>query len=78
MGRITEIGERLWSGDLTPAEQHPWAALQELEELDAGVAFVSSFANVTAFDTDAGLVLVDSGSPPFAPLIHGAVRGWTG
>jgi alkyl sulfatase BDS1-like metallo-beta-lactamase superfamily hydrolase len=77
MGRITEIGERLWSGDVSPAEQHPWAALQELEELAPGLAFVSSFANVTALDTAAGLVLVDTGSVPFAGVIHAAVRGWS-
>src|SRR5437879_1297409 len=30
-----------------PAAHHPWAAVHELEELDTGIAFVSSFANVT-------------------------------
>ena len=77
MGRITELGERLWSGDVTAATQHPWAALQELEELDSGVAFVSSFANVAAFDTGDGLVLIDTGSPMVARLVHDAVRGWS-
>jgi alkyl sulfatase BDS1-like metallo-beta-lactamase superfamily hydrolase len=77
MGRVTELGERLWSGDLTAATHHPWTSLQELEELDAGVAFVSSFANVSAFDTDDGLVLIDTGSPMVAQLIHDAVRGWS-
>src|SRR5581483_11935280 len=77
MGRISDIGERLWTGTLTPADRHPWAALQELEELDDGIAFVSSFANVCAFATDAGLVLIDSGAPPFATTIHGAIRAWS-
>jgi alkyl sulfatase BDS1-like metallo-beta-lactamase superfamily hydrolase len=77
MGRVTELGERLWNGDLTAATHHPWTALQELEALDAGVAFVSSFANVSAFDTDDGLVLVDTGSPMVARLIHDAVRDWS-
>src|SRR6266850_2601977 len=77
MGRIMDIADRLWTGRLATAEQHPWAALQELEELDIGVAFVSSFANVTVFDTAAGLVLVDTGSAFFAGQVRGAIRGWS-
>jgi alkyl sulfatase BDS1-like metallo-beta-lactamase superfamily hydrolase len=77
MGRITELAERLWRGDLSTAEQHPLAALQELEELDTGLAFVSSFANVTAVDTGAGLVLVDTGSFLTAGQVHGCIRGWS-
>jgi len=77
MGKITDIGERLWAGDPGLAARHPWAALQELEELDRGIAFVSSFANVTAFTTEAGLVLVDTGSALFAPMVHEAIRGWS-
>jgi alkyl sulfatase BDS1-like metallo-beta-lactamase superfamily hydrolase len=77
VGRITDLAERLWAGDVSTVEHHPLAGLQELEELDAGVAFVSSFANVTAFDTDAGLVLVDTGAPMVAQHVHGLVRGWS-
>jgi alkyl sulfatase BDS1-like metallo-beta-lactamase superfamily hydrolase len=77
MARIMDIAERLWTGRLSTGEQHPWAALQELEELDAGVGFVSSFANVTALDTDVGLVLVDTGSAIFAAQVHEAVRRWS-
>src|SRR5207244_4440649 len=78
MGRVTEIGERLWTGSLSPAEHHPWAALQELEELEPGIAFVSSFANVTGLDTPEGLVLVDTGGFPFAAQVHQAIRRWSG
>ena len=78
MGKISEVAERFWSGDLTPADRHPWAALHELEELDTGIAFVSTFANVTAFETGAGLVLVDTGSAPFAGQLHAAIRRWNG
>src|SRR5207237_8799076 len=46
MGKIADVAERFWSGDLAPADRHPWAALHELEELDTGIAFVSTFANV--------------------------------
>jgi alkyl sulfatase BDS1-like metallo-beta-lactamase superfamily hydrolase len=77
MGAVMDVAERLWTGELSPAERHPWMALQELEELDNGIAFVSSFANVTAFETTAGLVLVDTGSTAFARQVHEAIRHWS-
>jgi alkyl sulfatase BDS1-like metallo-beta-lactamase superfamily hydrolase len=77
MGRVSDFAERLWTGTLSPREHHPWLALNELEELERGVGFLSSFANVTAFDTDDGLVLVDTGSFLTAGDVHGAVRGWS-
>src|SRR5205823_11936932 len=39
--------------------------------------FVSSFANVTAFDTDAGLVLVDTGSFLLAEPTRARLRAVT-
>lgn len=78
MGRINDVSERLWNGDPPAEVRHPWATLQDLEELVTGLAFVSSFANVTALDTPAGLVLVDTGSAPVAAAVHAAIRGWSG
>src|SRR5437867_13334069 len=78
MGKISEVAERFWSGDLSPADRHPWAALHELEELDTGIAFVSTFANVTAFETGAGLVLVDTGAGPLAGQLPAAIRRGSG
>jgi len=78
MSRVMDIAERLWTGRLSTAERHPLvAALQELVELAPGLAFVSSFANVAAFDTGAGLVLVDVGSTMFAAGVHELLRGWS-
>jgi alkyl sulfatase BDS1-like metallo-beta-lactamase superfamily hydrolase len=78
MGKITEIAEKLWSGRLSTADRHPLAtALQELEELEPGVAFVASFANVSALDTPDGLVLVDVGSHLFCAQVHEAIRRWS-
>src|SRR5262249_16786478 len=57
--------------------RHPFTPLDGLEEVAPGVAFVSSFANVVAIDTDGGLVLVDTGSAFSADRIHAAVRGWS-
>jgi alkyl sulfatase BDS1-like metallo-beta-lactamase superfamily hydrolase len=77
MGRVSDLAEGLWTGSVAPADHHPWMALNELEELDRGVAFVSSFANVTALDTDEGLVLIDTGSFLLARQVHGLVRAWS-
>ena len=77
MGRIRELAEGLWSGQLDPAEHHPFAPLLDLEELAPRTAFVSSFANATAFETDEGLVLVDTGSFLLASQVHASVRSFT-
>src|SRR5262249_56950406 len=52
MGRIMDVADRLWSGRLSTPEQHPWAAVQELEGLDPGGAFVSSFPHRTRLRTN--------------------------
>jgi len=75
MGKVSDLAEKLWRGE---SSDHPWMALQELEELERGIAFVSSFANVSAIDTDEGLVLVDAGSFLLAGEIHALVRSWSG
>ena len=36
-----------------------------------------SFANVTAFETDEGLVLVDTGGMLIAPQVHAQIRAWS-
>src|SRR5262249_55539818 len=50
---------------------------QEIEELDRDLAFVSSFANVTAVSTGDGLVLIDTGSFLLARPVHAMVRTWS-
>jgi glyoxylase-like metal-dependent hydrolase (beta-lactamase superfamily II) len=77
MGRILDLAEKLWTGAV-PAEDHPpYAPLLELEAIADGVAFLSSFANVTAIATGEGLVLVDVGCQPLAPMVFGQVREWS-
>jgi len=48
-----------------------------LAEVHTGVAFLPSFANVSAFATDEGLVLVDTGSAFAARQVHARLRSWT-
>jgi alkyl sulfatase BDS1-like metallo-beta-lactamase superfamily hydrolase len=82
MGAVLELAERMWNG--TSAADHVMRHADALvggfvgiDEVAPGVAFVGSFANVTAIDTPEGLVLVDVGSPLLAPRVHQAVRSWS-
>ncbi len=73
---VLDLVDRLWRGESSIEEHHPFAHSGGLEELLDGVAFVPSFANVSAFSTDDGLVMVDTGSKMFARLVHDDVRQW--
>jgi len=48
-----------------------------LAEISQGVCFVPSFANVSAFTTGDGLVLVDTGSALVATAVHQTLRRWS-
>ena len=72
---LLEVADKLWRGELDVAGPpgpegpddetavNPFLPRGELARVGPGTAFVSSFANVTALDTGAGLVLFDTGSP---------------
>ena len=74
---ILDLADRLWKGETSIDEAHPFRLFGEAEEVTDGVAFMPSFANVTAVTTDDGLVLVDTGSAPLAALTHASIRRWT-
>ena len=76
MADMLELADRLWTGEADIAEHHPVGFLGELTEVDDGIAFLPSFANVTAIETSDGLVLFDSGSFATGQLVHDAIRGW--
>ena len=75
---ILDIADRMWRGEITTDERHPVSGrnLAPLHEVTDDVAFIGSMANVTAIDTEDGLVFVDTGSEVLAPSIHSAVREW--
>jgi alkyl sulfatase BDS1-like metallo-beta-lactamase superfamily hydrolase len=73
---VLELSDRLWRGETTVEESHPFSLIGEAQEVADGVAFVPSFANVSAFATDDGLVLVDTGSAPLAEHVHSTLRRW--
>jgi alkyl sulfatase BDS1-like metallo-beta-lactamase superfamily hydrolase len=74
---VLEIAEGLWNGELSTEQVHPITTWGGLAEVADGVAFTPSFANVSAVDTDDGLVLVDTGSALMAPEIHRTIRAWS-
>jgi glyoxylase-like metal-dependent hydrolase (beta-lactamase superfamily II) len=73
-----DLADRLWRGEVSSSEYHPVSHRGGLAEICDGVAFVPSFANVTAFATDDGLVLVDTGSSFAGAACHDEFRRWTG
>jgi alkyl sulfatase BDS1-like metallo-beta-lactamase superfamily hydrolase len=75
---VLELADKLWRGEIDTARMHPVGGHNEgLAEITDGVAFVPSFANVSAFSTDDGLVLVDTGSAFVAEAVHQTVRRWS-
>jgi len=77
MGAVKDLAEAFWRGSAATANVNPAMRFAGLEEIAPGVAFVLSFGNVVAFDTDDGLVLVDTGSVVTADLIHAELRKWS-
>ena len=74
---VLTLADRLWRGEVSTATMHPVDHIGGFVEITDGVGFTPSFANVSAFATDDGLVLVDTGSLPLAPVVHGDIRGWS-
>ena len=75
---ILTLADKLWKGETDIEGHHPVSGnLGDIAEVMDGVAFLPSFANVSAFTTGDGLVLVDTGSAPLAKVVHEQVRRWT-
>ena len=75
---VLALADQLWRGEVDIVSIHPVGGyLGGLADIGAGTAFLPSFANVSAFDTDDGLVLVDTGSTFVAKAVHDTLRGWT-
>ncbi|MEY2566088.1 MAG: hypothetical protein QOE35_617 [Actinomycetota bacterium] len=77
MAGVLDLADELWRGVRTTVDINPITFTGELEEVLDRTAFVPSFANVSAFDTQDGLVFVDTGSQFMARTIHGHIRAWS-
>ena len=74
---VLSVADRLWNGELSTSTFHPVDHMGGFVEITDGVGFCPSFANVSAFATEDGLVLVDTGSTFVARQVHAALRSWT-
>ncbi len=74
---VLAVADRLWNGEITTSTFHPVDHIGGFVEITEGVGFCPSFANVSSFATEDGLVLVDTGSAPLAKVVHDDIRTWS-
>ena len=74
---VLSLADRLWNGEVSTSSFHPVEHVGGFVEITEGVGFCPSFANVSSFQTDDGLVLVDTGSAPLAQTVHDDIRTWS-
>lgn len=77
MGKVRELAERAWNGDLGGNEVHPGRALVALEAYDERLAFMSAFSNALVIDTEEGLLFLDTSSLFHADALFESVRAWS-
>ena len=66
MADLLELAERLWNGESSTDGHHPVTQDLGLAEVADRTAFNAAFGNISAFATDDGLLLVDTGNQFFA------------
>ena len=78
MADLLEIAEQLWNGEGSTDAGHHHPVTQDLglAEVAPRTAFNAAFGNICAFDTDDGLLLVDTGNQVFATVNHERIREW--
>jgi len=74
---LLALADALWEGRESIEQHHPVGYTGTLIPVAERTAFVPSFANVTAFETDDGLVLVDTGGIVIAQSVHEQIRAWS-
>jgi alkyl sulfatase BDS1-like metallo-beta-lactamase superfamily hydrolase len=74
---IVELADRLWRGEASVKDHHPIVFGGQLAEVTDGVAFLPTFGNCSAFTTNDGLFMVDTGSAFTAPKMHEELRRWS-
>jgi alkyl sulfatase BDS1-like metallo-beta-lactamase superfamily hydrolase len=74
MGEILELAERYWAGEIDPREH--LRVTGKTEVLAPHVWFLHAWANVTAIETEPGLVLIDTGNFATREKTFAAVRAF--
>lgn len=81
MATLSDLSDKLFSGEHATSEpdHHPFAILDQIEEITGDVAFYKGFSNLAAVKTGEELILIDTGS--FHPVANGRshkkVRSWS-
>ena len=77
---ILDTAERLWNGEIAIEEAHPLVdplrTTGAYEEVAPDTIFMATLANINAFRTADGLVLVDTGLFALAKMHHERLRTW--
>ncbi|MEO7572033.1 MAG: hypothetical protein ABIX10_06310, partial [Acidimicrobiales bacterium] len=76
MADLLDIAERLWNGQASTEAHNPVTQNVGLAEVADRTAFNVAFGNVSAFATDDGLLLVDTGNQILAVHNHERIRDW--
>jgi glyoxylase-like metal-dependent hydrolase (beta-lactamase superfamily II) len=71
---LLALADALWEGREPIEQHHPVGYTGTLIPVAERTAFLPSFANVSAFETDDGLVLVDTGGIIIAQSVHEQIR----
>jgi alkyl sulfatase BDS1-like metallo-beta-lactamase superfamily hydrolase len=74
---LLDFADKLFTGEVPIQEYHPFSPSGQLAEVQAGLAFVDSFANAAAVDTADGLVMVDTSGVFHASRVHDTIRNWS-
>lgn len=77
MTDLIDLADRLWRGEASIEEHHPFSMAADLVEVAPQAAFVASFGNSVALSGDDGLTVVDTGSPFTAGMIRDSIRSWS-
>jgi alkyl sulfatase BDS1-like metallo-beta-lactamase superfamily hydrolase len=79
MTDLLELSDSIITGRTSIESRHPVAMMgvTELHELGDGLAFIESFANVTVFDVEDRLAMIDAGGILAAGKVHRAIRAWS-
>lgn len=74
--QVLAVADRVWRGEEHINVSHLFGFHPGVVEIAEGAVFLPGFANVSAFLTEDGLVMVDTGSQLTATEVHAQVRRW--
>ena len=77
MGDVLDLSESLWNGSISTETHNPVMNYVGTEVLSDDLAFACAFGNVSAFRTDEGLLVVDTGGSLVGGVIVQSLRHWS-